>query len=149
MRKTKIKLLVLSLAGLFAIISGVFFYAKRTQYNTKNPSIPGSLVKNSATTRGIDIQDAAGRNDTVPYLFETKSFETKIIDSEGNTFGYDIFIDGSLVIHQPNVPGQAGNKGFASIEKAEKVAGKVVEKIKNNQIPPVITMEELKKMDVL
>ncbi len=36
----------------------------------------------------------------------------KIIPAPGNTWCYDLYMDGRLLIHQSNVPGFPGNEGF-------------------------------------
>jgi len=70
----------------------------------------------------------------------------KIIDAANKTFCYDIFVDGKLMIHQPSIPGLAGNEGFKTKESAEKVAQLVVKKIKAGEMPPTVTKEEMQKL---
>lgn len=81
--------------------------------------------------------------------YKNKKLEIKIINADTASFGYDIFTDGLLMIHQPNIPGIQGNKGFANREKAMEAARKVVEKIKNNKMPPTLTLEELKELNAI
>ena len=52
---------------------------------------------------------------------------------------------GALVIHQPSRPAMPGNTGFATKEKAVTVANMVISKIKKGEMPPTISVEELKK----
>jgi len=73
----------------------------------------------------------------------------KVIDAPEGTYGYDIFIEGKVVIHQPNIPGMPGNKGFSTEEDAAKVAQLVTEKLNNNVMPPTVTEEELKRLGVV
>jgi hypothetical protein len=73
----------------------------------------------------------------------------KIIPAANKTFGYDILIKGRPMIHQPNIPGLPGNDGFSTKEKARKVAEFVVKKIRNNEMPPAVTREDLNGMAVL
>jgi hypothetical protein len=74
---------------------------------------------------------------------------TKIIPSANNTFGYDILLFGKPLVHQPSMPGLPGNEGFTTQEKAQTVADFVVKKIRNNEMPPTVTMEDLNTMGVL
>ena len=77
---------------------------------------------------------------------------TKIIPSAKNTFGYDILIESRplvQLIHQPNIPGLPGNEGFSTKEKAQKVADFVVQKIRRNEMPPIVTIKDLNNMGVL
>lgn len=71
----------------------------------------------------------------------------KIIPSENNTFGYDILISGRAMIHQPNIPGLPGNEGFTSEKSARKVAELVIKKIRNNEMPPSVSMKELEQLE--
>jgi hypothetical protein len=73
----------------------------------------------------------------------------KIIPSVKNTFGYDILKDGRPFIHQPTIPGLPGNKGFTTKEQAQKVAEFVLKKIRNNEMPPTVTIDDLNAMGVL
>ena len=72
----------------------------------------------------------------------------KIIPSFNDTFGYDVFVNGRSLIHQPSIPGLPGNEGFATKEKAQAVAEFVVRKIRNNEMPPTVTSEDLNAMGV-
>ena len=73
----------------------------------------------------------------------------KIIDAPDNSFGYDIFLNGKLYIHQVSVPGVPGVKGFNSKTSAQKVAQLVMSKIKSGEVPPTISAEELKNLKVI
>jgi hypothetical protein len=72
-----------------------------------------------------------------------------IINSELNTFGYDILDRGRVLIHQPNIPGMPGNKGFAKKKDAEKVARLVLNRVRKNIIPPTISIHELDSMHII
>lgn len=71
-----------------------------------------------------------------------------IIESVDHTFGYDIYNAGKLMIHQPSVPGVAGNKGFKTKADARKVATLVISKIKKGEMPPTLTTEDLKRLNI-
>ena len=73
----------------------------------------------------------------------------KIIPAANNTFGYDILLYGKLLVHQPNIPGLPGNEGFSTMERVKTVAVFVVKKIRNNEVPPTVTIEDLNNMGVL
>lgn len=73
----------------------------------------------------------------------------KIIPSAKKTFGYDILLNGKRLVHQPNIPALPGNEGFTTKERAQKVAEFVVKKIKKNEMPPTVTIDDLNNMDVL
>jgi hypothetical protein len=73
----------------------------------------------------------------------------QIIPSPQKTFGYDILLQGKPFVHQPNIPALPGNEGFSTREKAQTVAEFVVKKIRKNEMPPTVTIEDLNRMGVL
>ena len=81
--------------------------------------------------------------------FVNSKLSYKIINTVNNTFGYDVFADGKLMIHQPSMPGMPGNNGFKDKAAAEKVAQLVITKIKKGEMPPTVTTEEMKKLKVI
>ena len=72
-----------------------------------------------------------------------------IISAPEKTFGYDILVDGKLMIHQPNKPGMAGIRAFDTKQDAEKVAQLVIKKMKNGEMPPTVSSEEMIKLKVI
>jgi len=73
----------------------------------------------------------------------------KIIDAPGKTYCYDVMADGRLMIHQSSAPGLPGNEGFKTKADAEKVAKLVISKIKKGEMPPTVSIEEMKKLKVI
>lgn len=112
----------LGLIKIFFII--IFFSAFKTYSQTESNFPKGNTNKNS----------------TVSYA---------IIPSVNKTWGYDIYIEKRLFIHQATIPGYTGNNGFKTKSDAKKVAKQIVIKIQNGEMPPSITIEELKKLKVL
>ena len=83
----------------------------------------------------------------------TLSFQKIIIKTfkNGNDikgWGYDIFLNGSLFIHQPHIPAVYGIKGFISEQQAIEVANFVIFKIKNKILPPTININDLDSMQI-
>jgi hypothetical protein len=81
--------------------------------------------------------------------FANTKLTYKIIPATNKTYCYDVLADGKIFIHQPSKPGLPGNEGFTTKSSAEKVAKLVITKIKNGEMPPSVTTEELKKLNVL
>ena len=73
----------------------------------------------------------------------------KIIPSIKKTFGYDILLQGKPLVHQPHIPALPGNDGFTTKKRAKIVAEFVVKKIRKNEMPPTVTIEDLNNMGVL
>lgn len=76
------------------------------------------------------------------------TLEYKILCLENKTFGYNIYINSKLFLHQTTIPCLAGFNGFKNKEDAQKVAVNIISKIKNGEMPPAITEEELKKLNI-
>lgn len=81
--------------------------------------------------------------------YKDASITFEFIKADSNTWGYRILIEGSPVIIQPNKPGLPGNEGFKTQQLAEKVAKLVISKIRNGEMPPTVTIDELKGLGVL
>jgi len=89
---------------------------------------------------GTGTQNLHSKPDSLSYT---------IIPVNSNQYGYDIFVNGRLRIHQPTIPGQPGNTGFKNKADAKKVALVVMDKISKGIMPPTITQEELKNLGIV
>jgi hypothetical protein len=81
--------------------------------------------------------------------FKGANITYNIIPAANNTWCYDILMEGRLFIHQPTAPGLPGNEGFKTKEAAAKVAELVISKMKKGEMPPSITIEEMKNLKAL
>jgi len=81
--------------------------------------------------------------------FRGANITYNIIPAANNTWCYDILMEGRLFIHQPTAPGLPGNEGFKTKEAAAKVAELVISKMKKGEMPPSITIEELKAINAI
>ncbi len=73
-------------------------------------------------------------------------YTIKTFKADASGWGYDIYKNGKVTIHQPNIPAIDGNFSFKSEEEAKKIAKLVVEKLKNNVFPPSLTKEEVESV---
>lgn len=102
------------------------------------------------------IQTLVGMSQTLPaQTTGIKNLQPKpdsliytIIPVNNNQYGYDIFVNGRLRIHQPSIPGQPGNTGFKTKTDAKKVALFVMDKINKGNMPPSVTQKELKSLGI-
>lgn len=105
------------------------------------PSTNTATILNERTpvpsSHKVPQQDIVNSNVKVTY---------KIINSIDSTFGYNIFIDDKIFIHQPVIPATNGNLGFKSAQDAKKVAEFVKYKIEHGEMPPRVSIEELEKL---
>ena len=90
--------------------------------------------------------------------YKDAKIEVKVIDNSKSKnaddlkvggFGYDIFIFDAMYVHQPNVPAINGNRGFKTKEQAKQAGELVAYKIKNNIMPPSVSINELDSLGVL
>lgn len=87
---------------------------------------------------------------TKPVVAKSPSEITyQVIPSSNQTWGYNVYTNKKLIIHQPVIPGISGNEGFKTKEGASKVAELVIKKMKRGEMPPTITKEELQKLNAI
>jgi hypothetical protein len=123
-------------------LNGLFitFMIAFTMAHAQQPGSPSPIASSSQEAPAAQFPEA---ND-----YANTNLTYKIIDAPNNTFCYDVFADGRLMIHQTSAPGLPGNEGFKAKADAEKVAQLVIDKIKKGEMPPTISTDELKKLDV-
>jgi hypothetical protein len=95
------------------------------------------------------LPSAISDGDILSTLNASAQVTTKVTPSVNNTFGYDIMVYGRPLVHQSSTPGLPGNEGFRTKEAAQRVADFVAKKIRNNEMPPTVSIEELNGMGVL
>jgi hypothetical protein len=79
--------------------------------------------------------------------FKTANITSSIIsDSEG--FGYEIWVNGKKYIHQRYIPSVKPYKRFSSADDAQKVADLVIKKLREEIIPPKISVSEIEKLGI-
>ena len=70
----------------------------------------------------------------------------KTFKADATGWGYDIYKNGKITIHQPNIPAIEGNSCFKTRQQAISTAELVVKKLKNNVFPPSLTKEEVEQI---
>jgi hypothetical protein len=134
-RKRTVTIIALVLIAVLAVIG--------TLYMQKNPAVNDLNI-------GFPIPSGANQESQVssttnPYLnanIEIKTYQVAF------GWGYDIFIDSKLIVHQTNIPALPGNSGFKTEADARKVAELAVVKIRKNIMPPSLSTEELKSVGI-
>ena len=104
-----------------------------------------NITRNTET----EEQESGRRLQEVDLAFTVFANDTLSGQKGTGGYGYDIFIDGQMYIHQPTIPAVNGSYGFPGYEVARTVAEFVIGKIRKNQIPPTISIDELKKLGVV
>ncbi len=91
----------------------------------------------------------AGQSTEASNPYRDANLTWELIPSENNTWGYKIVLEGSPMIIQASKPGLPGNEGFKTREQAQKLAEFVMAKIRNGQMPPTVSIEDLQRMNAL
>lgn len=125
------------------VIGGMLVYIIFLSHELKNTS-----TLNNTDSSQVSENDLLHSKDTVnPY--RDADLTIIIINGEEGTWGYDVLLYGSILVHQPHIPCLPGNNGFKTKEDAEKVASLVIEKIRRNEMPPVIGVDDLKALQII
>lgn len=103
-----------------------------------------SFSSNGQSADGKYKADVSGSEKQI-----NSTYTYKVLLSNNCTWCYDIYKDKKIFIHQNNIPGLPGNEGFKSRKDAANVACLVIKKLKNGDMPPSVTLFELKKLKVL
>lgn len=80
---------------------------------------------------------------------EENVYSYTVIPLENGEYGYNILHHGNMYIHQPHIPAIEGTSGFKNPEQAETTARFIIQKIKQNIIPPTVSKAELDSLGVL
>lgn len=72
----------------------------------------------------------------------------QIIPAANSTWGYNILKDNKIFIHQPHKPGIPGKEGFKDKRDAIKVAELVIAKLQRGEMPPTISLEEMRSLKI-
>lgn len=64
-------------------------------------------------------------------------------------FGYDIYVNDKIIIHQAHIPAIGGRQSFKTEMQASKAAELVLHKIEKNILPPSVSPAELDSLGLL
>ena len=105
----------------------------------------------SIHARAIEHEELPPPPDSMKNPYEGSVIEVRTFKNDDviKGFGYDIYVDNALKVHQPHIPAVSGNKGFTSEEKAKRAGEFVGNKFRNNIMPPSVSPKELDSLGVL
>jgi len=72
---------------------------------------------------------------------DPEKFSSRTFRSSVSGWGYDILVEGKLLIHQESIPVLTGRTGFPEKEQAERTATLIINKMKKGRLPTVTTFE--------
>ena len=124
------------------LIISTLFFACNNDVDKNNSTASDSTAKQQANT----APKAPNFNSE---NLEVKTYEVKDSTS-GKSFGwgYDLYVDGHLAIHQPILPGVAGNSSFSSEAQAKMIGTFALNKMKNTGSLPTISIQELDSLGI-
>jgi len=88
------------------------------------------------------------QTNTIKKEKNSDTYTAKILSNTDKSYGYEILKENKVLIHQQNIPGQAGLKGFQKTDDAKKVALLVIEKLSKGIMPPTIEIKELIQLKI-
>lgn len=113
------------------------------------PSSPLTVSKDSEIVLDIHISISA---DSIIHTAAEPHQQIKVAvfrnESKTNGYGYDIVVNGKIMIHQSNIPAVSGNRGFLSESDATNAGELVKHKLLNNEMPPTISIDDLKALGI-
>lgn len=111
----------------------------------KSPADDSTLSTSYAVTR--DGSDSVhGQIGTAPV--QSEDMQVRVFPS-GNGYGYEIVMNGKPFIRQETIPAVQGNQYFHTEAQARLAGEFILGKIKNNILPPSVTVKELDSLGVL
>jgi hypothetical protein len=115
------------------VLTTLMFGCGKPEKETASEQIPAEAT----------VADSAVPADSAAVVPESSSYRYQIIEAPEKTFGYDVYRDEALFIHQPHIPGKPGVKGFEKEEQAKSAAALMIEKMKKGVVPPTLSEEEI------
>lgn len=103
---------------------------------------------NAGLQAAPDTQGLAASKRQVAQQFSQTKF-TILSSRQGEKgFGYYIFADGRLLIDQQHIPAVSGRQYFVSEAEARRTAELAIKKMRQGEMPPTISVEELKALKI-
>ena len=81
-----------------------------------------------------------------PNPYAHARISTRLLAGANHTHGYEVLVDGRVLVAQPSIPGRLGNAGFRTPAEAQRVAALVARKVRANELPPTVTEAELRRL---
>lgn len=111
----------------YPLIKSISAQKAKSLYLFLSMEIGMSMLLLLAVT-SLKAQTNSNTNNKATYTY-------KIIAAKANTFGYDIYRDGVLIVHQPTIPGKPGWLAFSTKQQAVEAAIKIIEAKQNPSLP--------------
>ncbi len=123
----------------FAILIGIVFISCTNPLSEDGHSSCMDSIVASKIPESTPVSDSSSSH------FSMQTF--KNADGLGS-YGFDIYQEGKMMIHQNSIPAIQGNKGFSTEEEAKVVGALMLYRISNGIMPPSITISDLDSLGV-
>ena len=123
----------------FAILIGIAFASCTNPLSENGHASCADSIVESKIPNAIATADSASSH------FSMQTF--KNADGLGG-YGFDIYQEGKMMIHQNSIPAIQGNKGFNTEEESKAVGALMLYRISNGIMPPSISIEDLDSLGV-
>jgi hypothetical protein len=117
--------------------------------NTSKLVLFAFVLITSSPTLYAQSQNVGKQNTAASRNLQRTDLTYELIPSAENTWGYSILADGKLLIRQTTIPGMQGTGAFKTKAAAKKIATLVISKIKNGEMPPTVSIDEMKKQKAI
>ena len=137
------------------MMSVIKLYSQQTTKNSSAASVAKKEIARGATTMEMEEKEMTEKVKQKPQAnpYKDAKIEVKVIDNTASIYdsniggyGYDIYLNDVLFLHQPNIPAVSGNNGFKTKAVAQKAGEIVANKIRSNSTPPGLTLEEINSL---
>ncbi|MBK9637525.1 MAG: DUF4907 domain-containing protein [Bacteroidetes bacterium] len=125
------------------IVIALFFGISLVGCN--NPKVENGHTSCTDSLVESKIPDTIPSTDSSSSHFSMHTFKNRD-GLEG--YGFDIYQEGKMMIHQNSIPAIQGNKGFSTEEEAKAVGALMLYRISNGIMPPSISIEDLDSLGV-
>mgnify|MGYP001271692802 CR=1 FL=1 len=77
---------------------------------------------------------------------KTIEYSFKLLQLNNNTFGYEVFANGVLILRQDEYPGRGAGNGFQSEKDATIIAQVIISKLQRPVAPPVLSAQQVNQI---
>lgn len=134
---------------LLALIAGCTCNKKNADETITPEDTPASSITlQNQPAPPADSSEIVFRNVQPEVIKDSAIVTNKVLKLPNGGWGYYIYMDGEAVIYQDVIPGVNTSTGFVNEKEAKIIADVVSEKIRNNIIPPAISIQEMKSLGI-
>lgn len=120
--------------------------ADHSEKSVESSIVAASPEENGKVTNSDTLKNKKQEEKIIPT--PSSPYSTQVFEHD-NGWGYQLFEEKQLLIHQEHIPSIPGVKGFSSREKAEIAANFILKEVEKGVFPPTVTPKILDSLGVL